>query len=104
MKITTLLTLAFFGTTSLLKADAGLWTPQQEVAELEYYPSTEDETATTPEEVSQQDTPKDVGKASEEGMASATRDNWIKFGIAAAAVTVAVVALVLVSDGKGKKK
>jgi hypothetical protein len=103
-KITTLLIIAIFGTTSLLHSVEPIGNPlSSDVAELEYPPSTEDETDTTPPEAAPQDIPKDVAKASEDGMGSASRDAWIKFGVAAAAVTVAVVALVLVSKNKGKK-
>ena len=107
-KIKTILTIAVFGATSLLHGlETEVNTPPSQVAELEYPPSTEADTPaeTYPVEAttSEQDTPKNVGKASEDGMASANNAAWVKFGIAAAAVTVAVIALVLVSNGKGKK-
>ncbi len=96
-KITTLLTVIIFGSTSLLRG-------------LDTDPNTPTEgniTDTPPEQVyvdtPPDDTPKEVGKASDDALSSATRDTWIKFGIAAVAVAVAVVALVLVSNGKGKK-
>ncbi|MFS8563233.1 MAG: hypothetical protein LVR00_02410 [Rhabdochlamydiaceae bacterium] len=107
-KIKTLLTIAVFGATSLLhgvEPSPDLSNPK--IADLEYPPSTE---ADTPEETypieatdSTQDTPKNVGAASEDGLASANNRAWVKFAIAAAAVTVAVVALILVSSNKGKK-
>lgn len=105
-KITSLLTILIFSTTSLLHAidtDPNVPkegnttnTPPQELYEGTSPP--EDTKVLTPDQ-----TPKEVGKASEEGLSSATRDTWIKFGVAAVAVAVAVTALILVSNHKGKK-
>lgn len=101
--MTTVLMIAIFGTSPLLYGvETNFNQPPQEVVE-EKPPANTEQVPQDPQpeqaygNTSPTDTPKEVGKASEEGMASATRDTWIKFGVAAAAVAVAVVALVLVS-------